>query len=71
MPVLQVLDWGFQVGVSQFYANLGLDYLFEIIIVPIFCCGQDNLLGRQFWTMGRFNLLGGQINLLGGKCPLS
>ena len=32
-----------------------------------FCCGQENLLGGQFWVMGRFNLLGGQSNLLGGQ----
>ena len=36
--------------------------------MPIFC-GQDNLLGGQFWAMGRFNLLGGQSNLLGGQMP--
>ena len=30
---------------------------------------QDNLLGGQFWTMGRLNLLGGQSNLLGGQMP--
>ena len=30
-----------------------------------FSCGQDNLLGGQFWAMGRYNLLGGQSNLLG------
>ena len=29
----------------------------------------DNLLGGQFWAMGRLNLLGGQIDLLVGKCP--
>ena len=34
-----------------------------------FFCGQDNLLGGQFWAMGRFNLLGGQSNLLGGQMP--
>ena len=30
---------------------------------PIFnnCGAQDNLLGGQFWAMGRLNLLGGQI----------
>ena len=26
-----------------------------------FFCGQDNLLGGQFWAMGRFNLLGGPM----------
>ena len=34
-----------------------------------FLCGQDNLLGGQFWAVGRFNLLGGQNNLLGGQMP--
>ena len=29
-----------------------------------FFCGQDDLLGGQFWAMNRFNLLGGQNNLL-------
>ena len=58
---------------SQFCLNLGQNCLFVIIIVPFFFCVQDNLLGGQFWAMGRFNLLGGQSNLLGkvGKCPPS
>ena len=30
--------------------------------MPIFL--SDDLLGMQFWAMGRLNLLGGQINLL-------
>ena len=34
-----------------------------------FFCGQDNLLGGQFWAMDGFDLLGGQINLLGGQMP--
>ena len=34
-----------------------------------FFCGQNNLLGGQFWAMGRFNLLGGQSKLLGGQMP--
>ena len=54
---------------SQSCTNLGLICLFVIIIVPIIFCGQDNLLGGQFWAMGRFNLLGGQSNLLGGQMP--
>ena len=32
-----------------------------------FFFGQDNLLGGQFWAMGRFNLLGGQSDLLSGQ----
>ena len=56
--------------INQFSTNLGLNCLFVIIIVPIFFfCGQDNLLGVQFWAMGRFDLLGGQNNLLGGQIP--
>ena len=34
-----------------------------------FFCGQDNLLGGEFWAMGRFNLLGGQSNSQGGQMP--
>ena len=29
-----------------------------------------HLHGGQFWTMGNFDLLGGQSNLLGGHLPL-
>ena len=32
-------------------------------------CRQDNLLGGQFWAMGRCNLLGGQSNSLAGQMP--
>ena len=67
-PILGVLEWDFPCGVSQFWKTLGLNCLFLINLVPI-CCGQDNLLGGQFWAMGRLNLLGGQINLLGGQMP--
>ena len=57
--------------IHQFYTNLALSCLLVIILVPIFFCGQDNLLGGQFWAMGRFKL-GGQNNLLGGQiCPPS
>ena len=69
MPlILRVLEWGFQLGISQFCTNLGLNCLF-VIIIGAFCFvfspvdktgGQDNLLGGQFWAMGRFNILGGQ-----------
>ena len=34
-----------------------------------FFCGHDNLLGGQFWAMGRFNLLGGLNSLLSVKLP--
>ena len=30
-------------------------------------CGEDNLLGGQFWAMGRFILLGEQNNILRGQ----
>ena len=69
LPIRRVLEWGFQLGVSQFCMNLGQNCLFVIITVPIFFCGQDNLPGGQFWAMGRFNLLGGQSNLLDGQMP--
>ena len=68
LPILGVLKWVFPFGVSQFCKNLSLNSLFLIIVV-LFFCGQDNLLGGQFWAMDRFNLLGGQINLLGGQMP--
>ena len=35
-----------------------------------FFYGQDDLLGGQFWAMGRFYSLGGQNNLLGGQLPI-
>ena len=56
-----MLECGYQLGVSQLCTNLSLKFLFVIIIVPVFFCGQDNLLGGQFWAVGRFNLLGGQM----------
>ena len=40
-----------------------------MIVAPIFC-GQDNLLGGQFWAMGKLNLQGGQIYLLDGQIPV-
>ena len=64
-----MLEWGFQLLVSQFCTNLGLNCIFVINHRAYFCCGQDNLLGGQFWVIGRFNLLGGQSNLLGGQMP--
>ena len=40
--ILRALEWGFQLGISQFCTNLGLNCLFVIFIhvVPI-SCGQD------------------------------
>ena len=68
LPILWVLEWNFPLGVSEFCKNKSK--------LPIsnksdahFFCGQDSLLGWQFWAMGRFNLLGGQSNLLGGQMP--
>ena len=68
LAILGVLEWGFSFGVSQLCKNSCLNCLFWIVVVPIFC-GQDNLLGGQFWAMGRLNLLGAQTNLLGGQMP--
>ena len=51
------------------FAKTSINCLFLIIMIPIFFCGQDNLLGGQFWAMDGFDLLGGQINLLGGQMP--
>ena len=68
LPILGCLSGFYPFGISQFCNNLGLNFLFLIIWCPFFC-GQDNLLGGQFWAMGRLNLLGGQINLLGGQMP--
>ena len=63
---------GYLGGVSPCgLANFAKTCLFLIIMLPIFFCGQDNLLGGQFWAMDRLNLLGGQIILLGGQCPSS
>ena len=58
----------FLLGLVNF-AKTSLNCLFLIKVMPIFFCGQDSLLGGQFWAMGRFNLLGGQSNLLGGQMP--
>ena len=57
LPMLGVLQGYFPLGVNQLCKNLGMNYQFSIIVVPIFC-GQDNLLSRQFWAMGKFNLPG-------------
>ena len=69
LPILRVLGWGFQLGVRQFYTNFGLNCLFVIIFNAYYFSGQDNLLGGQFWAMGRLNVLGGQNNLPGGQMP--
>ena len=39
-PILRVLEWNFQLGVSQFGTNLGLSCLIVIIIMPIFSVGK-------------------------------
>ena len=70
LPILQVLEWGFQLGISQFCTNLDLNCLFVIIIERIYSVGKIiYCMGGQFWAMGRFNLLDGQNNLLGGQMP--
>ena len=63
-----MLKWDFQVWVSQFCTNLGLNCLFVIPYCPFFC-GQDNSPVGKLWVMGRFYLLGGQSNLPGGQMP--
>ena len=45
LPILGVLGWGFQLKVSQFCTNLGVNSLFVIIIVPIF--SADNII---YWV---------------------
>ena len=62
LPIPGVLEWGFQLGVSQFCTNLGLNCLFLVIMVSIFFSVGKITVGGQFWAMGRFNLLGGQSN---------
>ena len=55
--------------VGQFWQKFTSDlFSFDKLGCP-FSCGQENLLGGQFWAMGRLNLLGGQSNLLGGQMP--
>ena len=75
LPILQVLEWGFQLGISQFCTNLGLSCLFVIIKVPIFSVGKMtywvgniwHLVGLIYWVgkviywVGIFNLLGKQM----------
>ena len=63
-------------GVFKWAFHFGLIFLQKLMSKsPMWCpffCGQDNLLGEQFWAMGKLNSLGGQINLLGGlTCYLS
>ena len=58
LPIQRVLEWGFQLGVRQFHT-----LWFKLPIsnnLSAYCfSGQDNLLGGQFWAMGRLNLQGG------------
>ena len=64
-----MFECGFPFGLVSFAKkNFCLNCL--LCCCPLFC-GQDNLLGGQFWAMGRLNLLGGQINLLGGPTQLT
>ena len=63
-----MLEWGFRLGVGQFCTGLRQNGLL-VITIRLFFLWQDNLLGGQFWAIGRFNLLGGQGNLLGGQMP--
>ena len=60
LPILGALKWGFSLGVSQLCKNFGLNWLFFIIVVPIFLGGwQDNLLGE--WAI----LGNGQVEFTG------
>ena len=52
LPILREFKWGFQLEVSQFCSNLGLNYLLVIVIVPFFSVGKiiywvDNFGQRQ------------------------
>ena len=69
LPTWGCLSVVSSLGLVNFAKNFCLNCLFLIIVVRPLFCGQNNLLGGHFWTMGRLHLLGGQINLLGGKCP--
>ena len=40
LPILLVLEWGFQLGIRQFYTNFGLNRLFVIILVLIISLGK-------------------------------
>ena len=70
LPNLWVLEWSFPLEASQFRKNKSKLPIFNNSDARLFC-GQDNLLGGQFWALGRFDLLNGQVNLLGGQCPPS
>ena len=49
LPILGVLEWGFQLGVSQFCTNLGLNCVFVIIIVFFFGGG-----GKMIYRVDNF-----------------
>ena len=53
----------FPLRLVNFAKNLCLNFLFLIIVVPNFFCGQNSLLDGQFWAVGRLDLLSGHINL--------
>ena len=70
LPILQVRKWGFQLwSLSIFHKFRSKLPICNDHSVYFFFCGQDNLLGGQFWAMGMLNLLGGQSNLLGEQMP--
>ena len=51
LPILLVLEWGFQLGIRQFYTNFGLNCLFVIILVLIISLGKINWVGNfGQWT---------------------
>ena len=59
MPILRVLEWGFQLGVRQFCTNFGLNCLFIIIlIVPIISLGKIILTGWAILGNGQVEFTG-------------
>ena len=59
LPILRVLEWGFQLGVRQFYTNFGSNCLFVIILVPIIS------LGKIIYWVGNFGQWAGWIYWVG------
>ena len=58
-----MLECGFPFGVCQFCKNVGLNYLFLIIVVPIF------LWARIIYWVGNFGQWAGWIYWAGGQMP--
>ena len=58
LPILRVLEWGFQLVVSQFCTNVGLNCLFVIIIVFF-------SVGKIIYWVGSFGQWAGLIYWIG------